>query len=133
MRTWDLLHTLAAQTSLPWLVAGDFNEILSNADNSGGPPRGNAPMARFHVALVDCGLFDMGFVGSRFTWANRFTKERLDRLCQSLSWREIYPCSRTITLPLNKSDHNPIMVEVSLDPIVPKRKPRRYRFEEMWA
>jgi hypothetical protein len=30
--TWDLLCTLAAQSTLPWLVTGDFNEILSNAD-----------------------------------------------------------------------------------------------------
>lgn len=59
VRTWDLLRTLAAQTSLPWLVAGDFNEILSNVDKSGGPPRGNAPMERFRAALVDCGLSDM--------------------------------------------------------------------------
>lgn len=45
----------------------------------------------------------------------------------------MYPCSITITIQPNKSDHNPIMVEVSADPVVPKRKPKRYRFEEMWA
>lgn len=31
--TWDLLRTLAAQSSLPWLVAGDFNEIYAMLRN----------------------------------------------------------------------------------------------------
>lgn len=52
--TWDLLRTLATQSTLHWLVARDFNEVLCNADKSScGPP----PIARFHMheALVDCG------------------------------------------------------------------------------
>lgn len=131
--TWDLLRTLTAQSTLPWMVAGDFNEILSNADKSGGPSRGEAAMARFREALVDCGLSDMGFVGSRFTWSNRYTKERLDRSCQTTTWRDMYPCSRVVTLPPNKSDHNPIMVEVSADLVVYEKRPRRFRLEEMWV
>lgn len=133
VRTWDLLRTLAAQSSLPWLVDGDFNEILSNSEKSGGPPRGAAPMARFRGALVDCGLSDMGFVGSKFTWFNRFTKERLDRACYSSHWNAMYPCSRTLTLPPSKSDHSPLLIEVSAEPVSHLKKPRRFRFEEMWA
>lgn len=130
--TWDFLRTLAAQSSLPWLVAGDFNEILCNAEKSGGPQRGGAPMARFRETLVDCGLSDMGFVGSRFTWSNRFTKERLDRGCCSTSWKTLYPCSRVVTLSPNKSDHNLMLIEISADPVLHERRPHRFRFEEMW-
>lgn len=54
--TWDLLRILATQSALHWLVARDFSEVLCNADKSGGPPRGGAPIARFREALVDCGL-----------------------------------------------------------------------------
>lgn len=133
VRTWDLMRTLAAQSSLPWLVAGDFNEILSNSEKSGGPPRGAAPMARFRGALVDCGLTDMGFSSSKFTWSNRFTKERLDRACSTPSWNTLYPCSRVIILSPSKSDHNPLLLDVSVEPIFTRRKPKRFRFEEMWS
>ena len=85
IETWDLLRTLASQSDSPWIVAGDYNEVLCLADKSGGPPRGAAQMNRFRQALVDCDLLDMGFVGARFTWANRHTKERLDRACQNVA------------------------------------------------
>lgn len=133
VRTWDLLRTLAAQTSLPWLVAGDFNEILTRSEKSGGLSRGAAPMARFRWALVDCDLLDMGFVGSKFTWSNRHTKERLDRSCFTPSWKSLYPCSQTLVLPPSTSDHNPLLIEILATPVSRRRRPRRFRFEEMWA
>ncbi|XP_061993936.1 uncharacterized protein LOC133711869 [Rosa rugosa] len=130
--TWDLLRALARQSPLPWLVAGDFNEILCQADKSGGPPRSATQMNRFRQTLVDCALLDMGFVGSRFTWSNRTTKERLDRACRTLTWREMFSFSRTITLPLSKSDHNPLLIEVNPEPPCRMFFPKRFRFEEMW-
>lgn len=133
VRMWDLLRTLAAQTTLPWLVAGDFNEILTNSEKYGGLLRGASPMARFRSALVDSDLMDMGFVGSKFTWSNRYTKERLDRSCSTPSWKSLYPCSRTFILPPSTSDHNPLLIEVSTTSVPRSRGPRHFRFEEMWA
>ncbi|XP_062014092.1 uncharacterized protein LOC133730534 [Rosa rugosa] len=132
VQTWDLLRTLAAQVNLPWLIAGDFNEILCAADKSGGPPRNAAMMTRFREALADCNQEDMGFVGSRFTWFNRFTKERLDRGCCTQDWCAIYPYSKVITLPPNRSDHNPIVVEIAAAPVVRVPRLKRFRFENMW-
>ena len=88
-RTWNLLRTLATQSSLPWLVAKDFNEILNNSEKFGGHLQGAAPMARFHSPLVDCNLVNMGYVGSKFTWFIRFTNERLDHACSTPSWSSI--------------------------------------------
>ncbi|XP_062020933.1 uncharacterized protein LOC133737384 [Rosa rugosa] len=103
VRTWDLLCTLASQSTLPW------------------------------QALVDCALIDMKFVGSRFTWANRFTKERLDRACHTVEWRDKFPHSRVVTLPLSRSDHNPLLVEVNSTAVLNHRAPKHFRFEEMWS
>ncbi|XP_024196657.1 uncharacterized protein LOC112199901 [Rosa chinensis] len=79
--TRNLLRTLARQIRLPWLVAGDFNEILCLADKSGGPPRCVAQMNRFCQALVDCELMDMGSVGSHYIY-----------LVKSVYKRKIGPC-----------------------------------------
>ncbi|XP_062010480.1 uncharacterized protein LOC133726849 [Rosa rugosa] len=89
-------------------------------------------MARLRQALVDCELIDMGFVGPRFTWSNRFTKERLDRACQNVQWRELYPFSRCITLPLSRFDHCPLLIEMYPEPAILIRTPKLFRFEEMW-
>lgn len=37
--TWQRLRTLKAQHNLPWLLLGDFNEILFNDEKEGGNPR----------------------------------------------------------------------------------------------
>ncbi|XP_024196014.1 uncharacterized protein LOC112199199 [Rosa chinensis] len=130
--TWNLLRTLAAQLNMPWIVVGDFNEILCLEDKSGGPPCNIAQMNRFRQALVDCDLMDMGFVGSRYTWANRFTKERPDRACQNVHWRNLYPFSRVLTLPLSRSEHCPLLIEVIPKLPPSSRTPKAFRFEEMW-
>ena len=38
--SWDLLRRLHGQNSLPWLCAGDFNEVTKQLEKSGGrlPP-----------------------------------------------------------------------------------------------
>ncbi|XP_062007013.1 uncharacterized protein LOC133724332 [Rosa rugosa] len=132
-RTWNLIQTLAAGTChLPWLMAGDFNEIMSLNDKSGGPPRAAAAMEAFRRTMTDCGLFDMGFFGSKYTWSNKFTKERLDCGFQSTQWRECFPFSRVITLPPSDSDHWPLLIEVSVERLQPWRAHKCFRFEEPW-
>ena len=34
--SWDLLHRLNGHNSLPWLCAGDFNEMIKHSEKSGG-------------------------------------------------------------------------------------------------
>jgi hypothetical protein len=38
--TWKLLRTLSAQSNLPWLCMGEFNEILSDHEKKGGAGSG---------------------------------------------------------------------------------------------
>ncbi|XP_062028495.1 uncharacterized protein LOC133744394 [Rosa rugosa] len=132
-QTWSMIETLAQQNcSLPWLMAGDFNEIMSHVDKSGGVPRAATAMNKFGQTMVLAGLLDMGFVGCKYTWSDKFTKERLDRGFQTVQWRDLYPFSRVITLPPSDSDHNTLLVEVRLEKTVLRRHTRKFRFEEGW-
>ena len=65
--TWKLLSILNQQLTLPWLCAGDFNEIMYLHEKIGGPERPQSAMEKFRFALADCGLRDLGYTGDKFT------------------------------------------------------------------
>jgi hypothetical protein len=86
--TWTVmrdLHDQYVQDQMPWLCAGDFNEILFHHEKEGGVPHGQGCLDRFKEALEHCGLEDLGFSGDVFTWRNKqqrekdYIHERLDR------------------------------------------------------
>ncbi|XP_037491506.1 uncharacterized protein LOC119369321 [Jatropha curcas] len=37
--SWNLLRSLAVRSSLPWLCAGDYNDVAADYEKDGGPPR----------------------------------------------------------------------------------------------
>lgn len=47
--------------SLPWLIGGDFNEILHLSEKLGGANRCSSSMQAFGDAINQCGLRDIGF------------------------------------------------------------------------
>ena len=67
--SWGLLHHLHRQSSLPWLCAGDFNEITKQSKKSGGRLRPSNQMQQFRETLDECGFMDLGYVGFPFTWS----------------------------------------------------------------
>ena len=76
---WDNLIKVAELHALPWIMAGDFNEVLIGEDKFGGH------LINFQECLNACGMIDLGFFGPQFTWTNRqpFTQlvqERIDRV-----------------------------------------------------
>ncbi|XP_073360464.1 uncharacterized protein [Aegilops tauschii subsp. strangulata] len=69
-QTWKLLRTLKNQNNKPWLCASAFNEVLHSWEKEGGVTRSQASMDKFKMALEDCELHDLGFIGDVFTWRN---------------------------------------------------------------
>ncbi|KAK2656770.1 hypothetical protein Ddye_009822 [Dipteronia dyeriana] len=84
----------------------------------GGVSRRDSLMDNFRVALEECGLKDLGFVGSPFTWSNRrappnLIEERLDRCVGNMEWREIFRDVTVTHLPFWRSDHIPILLNIA--------------------
>ena len=65
--SWQYIHDLHNSSSLPWLIVGDFNEILLCDEKEGGNDRPSIVMQNFRECLDDCGLVDLGYVGDKFT------------------------------------------------------------------
>ena len=68
---WDNLIKVAELHALPWIMAGDFNEVLIGEDKFGGRLINISRAINFQECLNACGMIDLGFCGPQFTWTNR--------------------------------------------------------------
>lgn len=118
---WVELLNLQQALSLdvcPWILGGDFNQIIHYAEHSS--PRVNyitPPMASLKNALTQLGVFDLRFLGPFHTWSNKSPSspiaEKLDRLLVNQPWIANYPNSLASFLPPNFSDHIPCLLDLS--------------------
>ena len=80
---------------MPWFCYGDFNEILSMNEKTGGTQRSQSQMDSFRQVVNFCDFKYLGYYGPNFTWCNM--KEgidrisiRLDRSFTTLDWLEYF-------------------------------------------
>ena len=91
-------------------------------------------MKNFKDILDECGLMDLGFVGSKFTWFKNIPNgisvwERLDRALGTMDWFKTYPAAKVVILDCGKSDHKPMLIHPCG---VPVRRNKPSCFEKMW-
>ena len=67
---WENLKTVAHLHNLPWLMLGDFNEILSGEDKFGGNRVNVNKGLEFKECLDDCDMLYLGFAGPKYMWTN---------------------------------------------------------------
>lgn len=135
--SWELIRRLNDRTDTPWMLCGDFNEILFNSEKMGGHEKPNRLLNNFRKALNDCKLMDMGYFKKPYTWIKKredvvVVKERLDSCVCSSQFYQIFPLSRVKHLDFTSSDHCPLEIVVRKS-YTNQRKPqeRRFRFEEV--
>lgn len=92
----EYMRGVSQAHNLPWLVAGDWNEVANAGEKQGGAPVRQNRCRKFTQCIDDCELIDMGFSGPRYTWVNsqqghRIIRERLDRALCNIAWREKFP------------------------------------------
>ena len=134
---WSILRTLRTHHNLPWLCAGDFNELLSGSEKWGRRPRPEHQMSQFCQVIDDCGFMDLGFTGPAYTWCNNQTGdsrvlERLDRSLATTDWLLRFPNCHIHHLHMVFSDHSLLWMELNQSVRTPRPRQRQFRFEEMW-
>ncbi|KAL5830904.1 hypothetical protein ACOSQ4_016258 [Xanthoceras sorbifolium] len=142
IHSWSLIRRLAGLSNLPWLIGGDFNEILRWEDKTGGIVRSHTAISLFCGVVDDCNLVDLGFRGHDFTWSNRqmgdkLIQERLDRYLCCMRWRATFPNAVNVHLDWGGSDHKPILMEnIRVASAMNHKVPNwtsRFHFEEAWV
>ncbi|XP_023928116.1 uncharacterized protein LOC112039472 [Quercus suber] len=132
---WDSLKAVAQLHNLPWLMLGDFNEVLSSEDKFGGNQVSLNRTLQFKECSDVCNMLDLGFTGSKYTWTNRrpifdLILERIDRYFANPSWRILFPEAAMTHLPRTCSNHCPILVELLGSTPPGPNKP--FCFHTMW-
>jgi hypothetical protein len=139
--SWYLLRFLRAQSAMPWLCAGDFNEVLVGEEHFGANGREQWQMTAFQEAVADCELVDLGFSGLPYTWDNKQqgdhnVKARLDRAFGNGNLLNVLGDSSVRHIQMVKSDHCALLVELrsSIGPDLRRtgRPKRPFRCEDMW-
>ncbi|XP_059302336.1 uncharacterized protein LOC132054310 [Lycium ferocissimum] len=115
---WDSISQVSNLFDLPWLVGGDFNVISTEEEKLGGLPVLYNEVADFNHCLSSCGLQDLGYVGSTYTWWNGRAEEacifkRLDRMVCNDKLLDVMPTMKVTHLIKKGSDHSPLELECS--------------------
>ena len=71
LKFWEFLIELANTHQLPWLMKGDFNELLESTDKIGGRDLIPSRVQAFDNCLKHCGLFELASSGPNCTWTNK--------------------------------------------------------------
>lgn len=84
------------QTTGPWCILGDFNDIMDASEKRGRTVHSNWLINGFRQAILDSGLVDVPVEEYPFTWFNSLgtpcvVKERLDRALANSSWFHLFP------------------------------------------
>jgi len=136
------LNTVTARRSLwtdlrnwspnsPWLILGDFNSLLSQADKHHGEPVSNYETADFRQCCSDLGLTDLNYSGCHFTWSNGRVRSKLDRALVNPFWSFDHSSVHVhFDNPRAFSDHSPATVSFHSRQLMGKKS---FKFFNMWS
>jgi len=132
---WSNLSKVANLHKLPWLLLGDFNEVLCREETFGGRQVNINRAMEFKECIDTCNVIDLGFAAPKFTWTNKrpifdLILERIDRCFANPEWRLLFLEATITHLPRTFSDHHPVLVELCNLRTNHGSKP--YRFQTMW-
>ncbi|CAH9109059.1 unnamed protein product [Cuscuta epithymum] len=134
--SWEMLKDLAHRSDLPWMVIGDFNDIMFASEKRGGLPQPLWQMRGFREAIWASGLRDFPFDGYQWTWergrgSSNLVEEKLDRILVNEEWHLRFGNARAFSLEGVTSDH--LMLIVKPIEVHQERFKRPFKFENVWV
>ncbi|XP_026439748.1 uncharacterized protein LOC113338572 [Papaver somniferum] len=101
----------------PWIVMGDFNDILAPKERMGSSTIQASSMNDFILCTQESHLFDLSFSGDFFTWSNKQigsggVVSKIDRVLANIEWVNLFTCSMSDFLNPGVSAHSPMVCSV---------------------
>ncbi|XP_074297304.1 uncharacterized protein LOC141628012 [Silene latifolia] len=133
----SLWHSILQCKSIvhgPWLLMGDFNNVLHIGERIGSEVT-LAEIRDFQHYVDNCGLYDLVTQGAYFTWNNKQEENkrvfsRIDRVLANDQWINNGPSGIASFLPEGLFDHSPCTIRL-WDEI--DRKPSCFKYFNMWG
>lgn len=112
------LHQNYSLSSTPWVLCGDFNQIIHPAEHScSSVDHLTLPMLELRDCFIQLEMFDLRYQGVNHTWTNKRPSgpviEKLDRLLVNNLWLSSYPFSTTTFLAPNISDNSSCILNLA--------------------
>ncbi|XP_019181382.1 PREDICTED: uncharacterized protein LOC109176404 [Ipomoea nil] len=135
--SWELLKSLVGKSPLPWVVIGDFNDLLFQHEKRGTNPHPDNFLRGFSEAVDDCGLRQLPMRGYQFTWekysgTDQWLEERLDKVLATMEWCDVHGGAGVENIITSNSDHSALFLDMNARKRGGGRIPRRFRFEMAW-
>ncbi|XP_074299467.1 uncharacterized protein LOC141630577 [Silene latifolia] len=131
---WHSIKTMKGCINGPWVVMGDFNNVLAMNERIGSEV--SFFEVRSFVECVDvCGLNDIPAQGAFFTWTNKqevgdLKFSRIDRALVTDEWLLQFPNTITMFHPEGLFDHCPCTM--TMNPDVARNK-TTFKYFNMWG
>ncbi|KAG5400920.1 hypothetical protein IGI04_015527, partial [Brassica rapa subsp. trilocularis] len=125
------LHSVFDLDSKPWMMGGDFNQILHSTEQSVPFDYNNSSaMYQFRDTLVQVGLFDSRFQGPSFSWSNKQhalpIAKKLDRMLLNYASIQSFPHATSFFQAPMISDHSPCLTDLAFP--LPKAGTQPFKF-----
>ena len=128
---WENLKVHGSQLMAPWMVLGDFNNVLHDGERVNGADISSYEVRDFSDCCQQVGLSDLQSLGCRLTWTNGRVWSKIDRVLVNHYWLQEGHYGSAHFWPSGcLSDHSPVIVSL-FDNFQSSRKP--FRFLNMWA
>ncbi|KAB1671553.1 hypothetical protein [Gossypium barbadense] len=138
--SWNMLRRVGQSVTEKWIIGGDFNAILDNAEKEGGRRKPSALMEDFREVVDELSMADLKTNNGWFTWVNNrdgtaLVKERLDRFLMSANDVARFPFMETKVIRQSTSDHDAIILDTEGRKLRDRHRDPRlcFKYNVCWA
>ncbi|WZZ51263.1 hypothetical protein YC2023_051370 [Brassica napus] len=116
---WERLSDIGVRRDAPWMLVGDFNELLSNEEKLGGAVRSDSSFWDFINLVDNSKIRNKRISGNPLSWAgkreNAWVQCRLDHCFGNDEWYRLFPRSHVEYMAMYGSDHRPLRIGFALE------------------
>ncbi|CAH9118852.1 unnamed protein product [Cuscuta europaea] len=109
-QSWDLIRNLARESNEPWLMMGDFNDVMFDNERKSSVPPSPWLLRGFQEAVWSSELVNVSFEDYEWTWewgrgTPRWIEAKLDRILANEDWLTLFGGHQSMSLEGPTSDH----------------------------